>query len=1032
MSFPIPIKTRSAAFAGMLLLLMIMGVMGATQASAVAPRGENESAPGRVLQATTPCDLENGLVFSASPATAKIGEKVRFTAAVKPECQEEVKKNVVDPGRNTFALQHGRNDSQAFQTAQGNGFEASMEVVVADWLFSVGPHAVFGRVSYLETRDGQIYSVAVWGQTQFTAAEAATTGDASLTVGENQNGRAFTYQVQYNKGGSGIDAAAVYYECGYGNPANSDLGKAIECSYPSDPNKTYTVLIQAVQRAADGTFKPIPGAKWTKQVTITGQEQFNTGVSNPEAEALKNAAKCIGPVATPLCVINFILTTAIDAFISVLFYATTLVAQLIEVILAIRTHTDEFAAVIYPGWIVLRNLGNILFIGAIFAAGISTVFRISGWTVKDLVVKLIVGAVLVNFSLTIAQAVLGVADTLQVQFFSDGSGAVRAIMEPLFATNIWATQNPADLGTFGTTVQSVMRFFLAFAAFMAFLGVAGLLVARLFILWIILLTAPLPYIANVLPITKSFKGNWWSKLFSWGFVGAVVGFMLNLTAHVAEENSGILFNLTQLDPSLNNSIIATTVTAVASQLPPMLFMFATVMAGSKFVKGTSGVVDKAIASGARAAFLPAAFVGGAIAGGATKFGKGVATVAKAPITLAGKGVSAGVDKAKDAGKLAYFNQVNKRLGPKDEKDIKGAKGIKGALFNLASGGAVWEASKKARKEDVEEAAGRMKAKAKDIRSLRKGKTARAERAYDDAAMAKEQKDKRDEIKENTSRENIDAMKAMLDSKAEPFTKTVELLERAALALEKNSFDDLKKELVVQSLKQQEATGDEETAKKATARLKEIEDGTRDATIEEFYQAGAAAGIEKRHLEQLRDKVNTKMISENKFDNVIDPSDKVTMVDPEDEDNRVFSNDALQKNQEFRLKRVDKKSGHDMASNFHASMFKLPEVAAHFAYKFDTSSSEGQKKIADAMSLERTEALSEIFKDKTGKKEEALREEMTTLYKPRLVREYTRKYMETYPDMSLEDAMEDAAKTANKIVGDKVDNAIKNLRTQVSI
>lgn len=319
-----------------------------------------------------------------------------------------------------------------------------------------------------------------------------------------------------------------------------------------------------------------------------------------------------------------------------------IVGPFIEAILSIHTYDDKFAQVIYPAWEIFRNLGNIFFILSIVAIGVATVFRISGWAVKDLLVKLIVGAILINFSLSIAQSILGVADTVQNQFLPNDTGAIRQIVNHLFTANLFRG-TPGNLGGFNGILEEVVNFFLTFGSFIAFLGIAALLTVRVLFLWILLMLSPLPYIAMVLPLSRSMSKKWWSEFGKWAFITPVMAFMLNLTAliTVQTQKANILSSLANTDPTKTDGVVSGVMFAFASNAIPLGFLYMTLKAATAFGAGASGFVNRAAEKGVRAAFWPAAAAGAAIGGGALAAGKyvgGAAAglaggVAKVPLNL---------------------------------------------------------------------------------------------------------------------------------------------------------------------------------------------------------------------------------------------------------------------------------------------------------------------------------------------------------------------------------------------------------------
>ena len=179
----------------------------------------------------------------------------------------------------------------------------------------------------------------------------------------------------------------------------------------------------------------------------------------------------------------------LQEFIYLIFY--WLIAPIIQSILSIRTYTDTFAAVIYPGWEVVRNLCNIFFIVALIAIAMATLLRVESYKYKDLLVKLILAALLVNFSLVIAQAILGVADTIQNQFLPNNVEVIRSLAKDLmvsYRSDIYGNlTNVGSQGYFALTVQPLFKLVLSLGSFLVFLAIGAFLVIRMVMLWVLLM-----------------------------------------------------------------------------------------------------------------------------------------------------------------------------------------------------------------------------------------------------------------------------------------------------------------------------------------------------------------------------------------------------------------------------------------------------------------------------------------------------------------------------------------------------------------
>lgn len=708
--------------------LLVLPAVAQHASAAVAPR-QSEAPPGRVLQANPDqCpplrtrfepladglravhDLYGGLSLSVSPTRVDPGGALVFSYTLKPECAQS---HGTLSGLYDATLYHAfdfSNPSQAqFQKINSQATNGALNIQASTNLFEAGkPHAVVLVLHGLAVESGRENSLNhnyfASEPVQFTVGQQTQTGDTSLKVKFVNSGVTsglspevfYEYSFSYlpGSGGPPPTSVAIQVDCGGGrlegnNPIPYGGGTNARCIYPKDP-KQYTITFQAVDTSQNPPTA-IQSAKDQAIINVSGNE------ANTPPD-LRSTTPDLG--ATGLGVINFILGAIVKAFNAVVVRAVLwIIGPFIETILSIPTYTDDFAEVIYPAWEIFRNLGNIFFILAIVAIGVATVFRISGWAVKDLLVKLIVGAILINFSLTIAQSILGMADTLQNQFlYTDpsggGNGAVRVIANHLFTADIWRDVPGATLGTFDDTIRIFINFWLIFAAFIAFLGIAALLLFRVIILWILLMLSPLPFVAMVLPVTKKLSHKWWSELFRWAFITPVVAFMLNLTALITEQNKNFFAQLTTVNPTANSSMINSVMFAAASNMIPLGLMYMTLKSASAFGKGTAGFIDKALDKGARAAFWPAAATAGAAGAYAVGAAKGVGERAK----------------------LRLGEQWTKRVTlPSAMKVQSGEAGmVRRGFYKVLNRGAIMDARKERLKETIADATGKKKEAAKYI------------------------------------------------------------------------------------------------------------------------------------------------------------------------------------------------------------------------------------------------------------------------------------------------------------------------------
>jgi len=337
--------------------------------------------------------------------------------------------------------------------------------------------------------------------------------------------------------------------------------------------------------------------------------------SNQGDSGLKNeGSKIFGLINT---IIGAIIGL-IQEFIYIVFY--WLLAPMIQAMLSIHTYTDTFAAVIYPAWLIVRNICNILFIISIIAIGLGTLFRLDSYEYKHLLVQLIIAALMVNFSLVIAQAILGLADTVQNQFLPNNVEVIRSLAKDLMLgyRDVVYNADFASRGYFSSTVKPLFYLSLAMGSFAVFAAIAVLLVIRIVMLWVLLMLSPIPYIAGVLPATAKYSSQWWDNFIKYAFFTPIMAFFLNVAALVsnAQKDNPIFKTISSDD--LGGSDLAVFVFKVASNIILLVFLVAGLQVAEQLgIYGAQAVSE----IGKKGLFSPFAAAGGLAGKGSSYAGR---------------------------------------------------------------------------------------------------------------------------------------------------------------------------------------------------------------------------------------------------------------------------------------------------------------------------------------------------------------------------------------------------------------------------
>lgn len=207
----------------------------------------------------------------------------------------------------------------------------------------------------------------------------------------------------------------------------------------------------------------------------------------------------------------------------------------------------DFLANICNAWEIVRNLVNMIFILIMIVIGISTILGLQSYNYKKLLGKLIIMALLVNFSLVIAQAVLKLADILQFTFMpADSVWQLSRLGYQLIAFHIVTVGGTDPLAAIGQAIvvevtqipvlaAELLNLSLSFLAFVVMGAIAVFLLIRLVALWILLILSPLAYALMVVPAVAGLAKTWWTTFFKYAFFTPILFFFMRISVEMSDK-----------------------------------------------------------------------------------------------------------------------------------------------------------------------------------------------------------------------------------------------------------------------------------------------------------------------------------------------------------------------------------------------------------------------------------------------------------------------------------------------------------------
>ena len=215
--------------------------------------------------------------------------------------------------------------------------------------------------------------------------------------------------------------------------------------------------------------------------------------------------------------------------------------------------------VVTTGWTITRGLANMVIALILLIMSFDTILQINKFPIKTVLPRLIAVALLINFSLMFCGLIIDAAQILTRYFIDAAGGPTHDIsaqlanglsMANVFKTPTGLTEASDLQANFGGTAPSLLSILTSLvfgiiiilvAAFALAAGAIFMLI-RMVKLWLLLITAPIAWVAMIAPGVPGLGGastKWWSQFFETTFFGPIYAFYIYLAVLTATAGGGI-------------------------------------------------------------------------------------------------------------------------------------------------------------------------------------------------------------------------------------------------------------------------------------------------------------------------------------------------------------------------------------------------------------------------------------------------------------------------------------------------------------
>lgn len=238
-------------------------------------------------------------------------------------------------------------------------------------------------------------------------------------------------------------------------------------------------------------------------------------------------------------------------------FATWLISLVLDFNRTLLEDIQRPNSFVYIGWTAVRDITNLGFVLGIIMIAVGVMLRYGGYTIEKTLPRLIVVALLVNFSLVIASVPIRIADTFS-NFFLEQIGSGQGSLAGQAANRITQDFNyqkmvvkeldtatssddtlitEAEESGVGNIIASeasrmvniIASIIIGVLILLVLVCFGGMLFVRYFNLAFLLVMSPAAWLMWIFPKTGKWWSEWWRKFTHWVLYAPVMLFFLWLT-----------------------------------------------------------------------------------------------------------------------------------------------------------------------------------------------------------------------------------------------------------------------------------------------------------------------------------------------------------------------------------------------------------------------------------------------------------------------------------------------------------------------
>src|SRR3989344_3830907 len=234
-------------------------------------------------------------------------------------------------------------------------------------------------------------------------------------------------------------------------------------------------------------------------------------------------------------IIGWVIELIASIVSNVLAVLTSLAGLIFNLVVDRILNITQMLRAVTVGWQIVRDFSNMFFILIMIVISLATILRIEKYNYRQLLGKLILMALLVNFSQVIAVTIMNAVNLLAATFYQGGMAKDLAQAAFKVAWPVGGLKLIMSGGIPAALTLGFSQIMFQLVATVVFLALAILFLVRLVGLYVLIIFSPIAYVGNILPATQKFAEQWWHTFVKYLIWVPVALFLIRLDILVIND-----------------------------------------------------------------------------------------------------------------------------------------------------------------------------------------------------------------------------------------------------------------------------------------------------------------------------------------------------------------------------------------------------------------------------------------------------------------------------------------------------------------